>query len=237
MQDELRALAKLAEIDNSAREYDDELKELPAHLNSLRKDLETLEALLDAERSQLEEAKALRDRRTEELKERSEALSRARSRTGQATNVRDLGALERDVEAARRNLKEHEDELKLLEETIAQKEAVLAERSAQLDEARAAFKAEEESGEARIRELTQLRESVAGGRDELVRKISVPLYRRYERLRDRLRTGVTFVDSDNCAACHRAFPTQQLVTLQRGDEVVECQFCHRIAIHVSFREQ
>lgn len=236
MQDELRALAKLAEIDDSAREYDDELKELPAHISSLRKDLETLETLLAAERAQLDEAKALRDRRTEELKERNDALVRARSRTGQATNMRDLGALERDVESARRGLKEHEDELKLLEETIAQKEAVLEERGAQLEEARTAFKAEEESGEARINEVKQLREGVASGRDELVAKISVPVYRRYERLRDRLKTGVTFVDSENCGACHRAFPTQQLVMLQKGEEVIECQFCHRIAIHVDLRE-
>lgn len=236
MQDELRALAKLADIDDSAREYDDELKELPARINSLQKDLETLETLLEAERAQLDEAKALQARRNEELKERSDALSRARSRTGQATNMRDLGALERDVESARRGLKEHEDELRLLGETIAQKESVLRERGAQLDEARAEFKAEEELSGARMNEVRQLRESVASGRDELVRKISAPVYRRYERLRDRLKSGVTFVDSEVCGACHRAFPTQQLVMIQKGEEVIECQFCHRIAIHVDLRE-
>jgi uncharacterized protein len=235
LRDELIALARIAEIDASARELDDELRELPAKVDALKQDLATLEALLARERAQLDEAQKLRAVRADELKGRNDALSRSRSKTAHATNMKELDAAEREVEAVRRSIKEREEELASLDATIGQKSATLGERGAQLEEARVICDEESKRAEARLAEVSQLREKVVAGRDELVARVPAPVIRRYERIRDRFKVGATFVDSEICRSCHRSFPTQLYVKIMRCEEPVECPFCHRLALHASLR--
>ena len=62
MRDQLRALAKLAKMDEAAKDFDEELKTLPQRIEAMRQDVDTLEKLLVHERSQLEEAQKLRQK-------------------------------------------------------------------------------------------------------------------------------------------------------------------------------
>jgi predicted nucleic acid-binding Zn-ribbon protein len=236
LRDELTALAKIAEIDASAREFDEELKSLPAKVEALKQDLATLEALLARERAQLEEATKIRAERAEELKAKNDALARSRSKTAHATNMKELDASEREVEAVRRIIREREEELASLEATIAQKNATLSEHGAQLDEARAICEEESKRAAERIKEVSSLREKVVAGRDELVARAPAAVVRRYERIRDRYKVGATFIDSEICRSCNRTFPTQLYVKIVRCEEPVECPFCHRLALHVSLRD-
>jgi predicted nucleic acid-binding Zn-ribbon protein len=59
MRDQLRALARLSEIDASAGDIDQELKDIPARIADMRADVEKLEAMLQRERQELEDAERL----------------------------------------------------------------------------------------------------------------------------------------------------------------------------------
>ena len=72
MREELVALAKLAEMDNSARDIESELKQIPEHLEELRTGVQTLEIMLAQEREQLSAAKQLKTEQSSELKDRAE---------------------------------------------------------------------------------------------------------------------------------------------------------------------
>src|SRR5690606_3295409 len=172
----------------------------------------------------------------EELKAKSDALSRSRSKTAHATNMKELDAAEREVEAVRRSMREREEELASLDATIAQKSSILGEREAQLAEEKVACAAESERAATRIAEVKTLRDAAVAGRDELVARVAPAVMKRYERIRERFKSGATFVDSEICRSCNRAFPTQVYVKIMRCEEPVECPFCHRIALHVSLRD-
>ena len=60
MREELVALAKLAEMDDSARDIEAELKQIPQHLEELRASVQTLESMLAQEREQLTAARTLK---------------------------------------------------------------------------------------------------------------------------------------------------------------------------------
>lgn len=231
VRDELRALAKLALMDDSARDLDKELKRIPQHVEELRGSVQTLEALLAQERSQLSEAEALKVERATELKTRVEGLQRARRNAAQATNMKESQAGEREVEVNRRAIKEREEDLKRIGETIEAKTASLAERENDFQEAQQMLQAEEDTSKTKIEELGAEREKLLAGREQLVDVISQTLIRRYERLRGPLITAVSIISDVTCPACRIAVPAQLFIEIQRSEEIHQCPNCRRIFIH------
>ena len=231
MREELVALAKLAEMDDSARDIDAELKQIPQRLEELRGSVQTLETMLAQEREQLQEAEQLKIQQGTELKERNEGLQRARKKVAQATNIREANAGEREVEANRRAIKEREDELGRIGDAIEAKTASLAERENDFEEAKGVLQSEEESSKTRLAELEEQRGKLLGGREDLAAKVSKSVVKRYERLKTGLANAVIIISDGTCTACRMALPPQLTIELQRANELHQCPHCRRIIIH------
>ena len=231
MHDEIVALAKLAAMDDSARELDRELLELPARIESMRHDVSTLELLLSRERAQLADALKLKEARATELQSAADGLSRAKAKAAKATNLREVDAAEREVESNRRLNKERELEVAHLAEAIQQKSAGLAEREKGFEEARAMLAEEETSAKARIAELQATRAEVLAGRDGLIAQIGKMNVKRYDRARKSRGDGVVILEGGTCTGCRMALPAQLYIEIQKGQEVCTCPQCHRIVIY------
>jgi len=231
LREELVALAKLAEMDDSARDIDAELKQIPQRLEELRTSVQTLETMLAQERGQLEEAEQLKVQQGGELKERNEGLQRARKKVAQATNLREANAGEREVEANRRAIKEREDELGRIGEAIEAKTASLAERENDFEEAKGVLQSEEESSKTRLAELEEQRGKLLVGREDLAAKVSKSVVKRYERLKTGIANVVIIINDGTCSGCRMALPPQLTIELQRATELHQCPHCRRIIIH------
>jgi predicted nucleic acid-binding Zn-ribbon protein len=231
LRDELVALAKLAKMDDSARDIENELKQIPERLQELRTGVQTLESMLAQEREQLNVARQLKVEQSGELKERTEGLQRARKKAAQATSAREADAAEREIEANRRGIKEREDELARIGQTIEAKEASLVEREKDFEEAKGVLQSEEESSKTRVTELEVERGKLLNGRDELVVKIPKTVVKRYDRLRTGIANAVIIIDDGTCTACRMALPPQLSIELQRADALHQCPHCRRIIIH------
>ena len=236
MREELVALAKLAEMDNSARDIDAELKKIPQELEELRNSVQMLENMLAQERLQLTQAEELKEQQGAELKERGEGLQRARKKVAQATSLREANAAEREVDANRRAIKEREEELGRIGDTIEAKTASLAEREKDFEEAKGVLQIQEESAKARVAELEEKRGIMLNGRDELVTKVPANVVKRYERLRSGMPNAVVVIGDGTCTACRMALPAQLFIELQRANELHQCPHCRRIIIHKSVVE-
>ena len=236
MREELVALAKLAEMDDSARDIEAELKQIPEQLDELRNSVQMLENLLAQERDQLAQAESLKAQQSTELKERNEGLQRARKKVAQAMNAREANAAEREVDANRRSMKEREDELKRIADTIEAKTASLAERETDFEEAKAMLKSQEESSKSRVAVLEEQRAVLLNGRDDLAAKVPKTIAKRYERLRKSIPNVVLVLGDGNCTGCRMALPPQLYIELQRAEELHQCPHCQRIIIHKSVIE-
>jgi len=236
LREELVALARLAEMDDSARDIDAELKQIPERLEELRQSVQQLEKMLAQERQQLHEAGQLKAQQSGELKDRNEGLQRARKKIAQASNIREANAAEREVEANRRAIKEREDELGRIAEAIEAKTASLAEREKDFEDTKSALQADEESSKARVVELEEQRAKLLDGRDALVAKVSKTIVKRYERLKTGIPNAVIIISDGNCTACRMALPPQLTIELRRANEMHQCPHCRRIIIHKSVIE-
>jgi predicted nucleic acid-binding Zn-ribbon protein len=223
-------------MDDSARDIDAELVQIPQRLQELRESVQTLEMMLAQERQQLENAQELKVRQSGELKERNEGLQRARKKNAQASSIREADAAEREIEANRRAIKEREDELSRIGQAIEAKTASLSEREKDFEEAKSVLQSEEESSKARIAELQEQRNKLLDGREHLVAKVSRPLVKRYERLKTGLSNVVIIINDGNCTACRMALPAQLMIELHRAEELHQCPHCRRIIIHKSVLE-
>lgn len=231
MREELLALAKLAEMDDSARDIDAELKHIPQSLEELRENVQTLETMLAQEREQLAEAEQLKVQQSTELKERNEGLQRARKKAAQASSIREADAAEREIEANRRSMKEREDELGRIGQAIEAKTASLAEREKDFDEAKGVLQSKEESSKSRIAELEEQRAKMLNGRDDIAAKVPKSVVKRYERLKTGITNVVIVIKDGTCGGCRMALPPQLNIDLQRGNELHQCPHCRRIIIH------
>jgi len=233
LREELLALAKLAEMDDSARDIDAELKQIPQSLEELRDNVQTLETMLAQERQQLAEAEELKVQQSTELKERNEGLQRARKKVAQASSIREADAAEREVDANRRSMKEREDELGRIGQAIEAKTASLAEREKDFEEARGVLQSTEESSKARMTELEEQRAQMLDGREGLVAKVPKAIVKRYDRLKTGITNVVIIIKDGTCPGCRMALPPQLNIELQRGDELHQCPHCRRMIIHTT----
>ena len=231
MREELLALAKLAEMDDSARDIDAELKHIPQSLEELRENVQTLETMLAQEREQLAEAEQLKVQQSTELKERNEGLQRARKKAAQASSIREADAAEREIEANRRSMKEREDELGRIGQAIEAKTASLAERENDFEEAKGVLQSKEESSKSRIADLEEQRAKMLNGRDDIAAKVPKSVVKRYERLKTGITNVVIVIKDGTCGGCRMALPPQLNIDPQRGNELHQCPHCRRIIIH------
>jgi predicted nucleic acid-binding Zn-ribbon protein len=236
LREELVALAKLAEMDDSARDINAELEQIPRRLEELRTSVQMLEDMLAQERRQLAEAEELKTQQSAELKERNAGLQRARKKVAQASRIREADAAEREVEANRRAIKEREDELGRIGEAITAKTASLAEREKDFEEAKGVLQTEEESSKTRVADLQEQRAKLLDGRDGLAAKVSKPIVKRYERLKTGIPNAVIIIGDSTCSACRMALPPQLTIELHRANELHQCPHCRRIIIHKSVVE-
>lgn len=236
MQDELRALAKLAKMDMAAKEFDEELRSLPARIEEMKGDVQTLEMLLSQERAQVDEATRLKAERTSELQERNEALSRAKAKAGRARSLREADAAEREIEANRRAMTQLREDIAKLDATIEAKSASLGERESQFEEARTMFATEEAQAKARLEVVEKERGKVTQGREELLAALPKRIAKRYEKLRSRGSKFLTvaIIETGACISCQMSLPPQLFIEVQRGEDFHSCPQCHALLVHQQF---
>ncbi len=238
MRDELIALAKLAKMDIAAKDFEEELRSVPARIEQMRADVQTLETLLAQERAQIDDAEALRQQRVSEISDRNEALSRAKSKGSRARTLRESDAAEREVEANRRAINDIKEDIAKLDATIEAKSASFAERETQFEEARTSFADEEKQAKERLIAVEAERSKVMVGRDDLLARLPKRIVKRYEKLRTRPKyASVAIVSTTTCISCQMALPPQLFINLQRGEDFHSCPRCHAWLVHASFAEE
>lgn len=236
MQDELKALAKLAKMDMAAKEFDEELRTLPARIEEMKGDVQTLEMLLSQERAQVEEATRLKSERTSELQDRNEALSRAKAKAGRARSLREADAAEREIEANRRAMTQLREDIAKLDATIEAKSASLGERESQFEEARSMFATEEADAKARLEIVETERGKVTQGRTELLASLPKRIAKRYDKLRSRgsKYLSVAIIETRTCISCQMSLPPQLYIEVQRGEDFHSCPQCNALLVHAQF---
>lgn len=227
MREELKALIKLAKIDETAREFDQELASIPDHLEELTADLRRLEALLESERQQLAEAERMAREAEEQTSQRNDMLVRARAKAAKAKSAREAEAAERELDAVRRTSRDRDDERKRLTETVDGLRETLATHEKELSEFRAEVDAEREKGEARLSEVKAKLDEINTGRGEVAKNVPRQALSRYERIRRSRPQPVVPVVDGTCTGCRLQITPMQFQQLHYVNSIEQCPHCMR----------
>jgi predicted nucleic acid-binding Zn-ribbon protein len=232
VREKLMALVRLAEIDASARDLEDQIRGIPVELEERRAAMEALEELVGGQKLQLDEAIALQDQQAEEIRHRTELLARAKSKGAKARTMREAEAAEREVEAMRRAIRDGEAELERLGETIEKTRGILAQPLEELSKQRQELEAAQASMDSVLAELREKSARVTQGREALLADVPKKVARKYERLRVKVHPMVVEVqDNGVCTGCQMALPPQLFIQVQKVDELHQCPQCHRYVFH------
>ncbi|MDH5674916.1 MAG: C4-type zinc ribbon domain-containing protein [Myxococcales bacterium] len=229
MQDELAALAAIAEIDAKAHAADTELAEIPVRMGELESDVARLAELLEAERTELKEVDALLSAQEEELQNQGSSLARSKAKSARARNLREADAVERELEVIRRSMKEREEGRVTLVAALDKRRGAVEKHEREFAELERFFKEEKEKADARVSELQARRAGILAGRADLEAKIPRQVLRRYERIREkRAGVGAVLLRMGICQGCNTSLPPNQAIAVQRGETFEQCPNCNRI---------
>lgn len=231
MQDKLRALVRLAEIDASARHIEEQLRGIPEELEERRHAVQALEGLVGGQKEQMDEAERLLAQQEEELKMRSDLLAKSKAKSAKARNLREAEAADRELDAIRRSIREAEQEKERLQGVIEQTKSVLSEPLSELEEQKAALAKAQEGSDDKLEALREERDQKVQGREEYVGQIPKRIYRRYERIRPKIHPAVVEAVDGVCTGCRMRIPPQLYNQIVAGDDFYQCQACHRFLYH------
>lgn len=232
MQDTIRALLSLQEIDQDVFRVREELRRLPAERSQRR-------ARIDARIAQLrvaqERANSLRFRIREIEDMTTQQRQRMRKVENQAASTRQdmalLAAFQHEVKTLKRDISTAEEEaLGLIEEAegveaeIAALQAEIAEAERVFTEFDANVKRETAAAQARLAELEAELEKRKHGD-----AIPPDVLSTYTRLLT-AREGIAMAELDGriCQMCYMEVTPNLFVRVVRGTEVVQCPSCDRI---------
>ena len=228
MIEQLAALAKIADIDAEALRAETELRDIPQRMDALNADVKKLGDLLAAERQELADADRLLAAQEEELSNQSQSLARSKAKGARARNLRETDAVERELETIRRLMKDREQERETLKEAIGKRRGSVEKHAREFSELEGFAAEEQRKADARLAELTEVRDRVLQGRSELVPKVPADVMRRYDMIRSKRQgLGVAAIQNGTCSGCFVVLAPQQVIAVQRAEEFSQCPRCQR----------
>ena len=238
MQDVLRALLNLQEIDKEIFRTGGELKRLPGERAVRKAEVDKRATRLSDLRQHAKELRV----RIKEIESQT-TVQRQRMRkveaeaAGSRADVALLVAYQHEIKTIKRDISSAEEEGLQLVERVEGVEQEAAQVAAELEEERQVFA--EYSGNV-DREIAAAEERLAELTAERARrhKSDIPpealaLYTRLLSARGGVATA--HLDGRVCQACYMEVPTNLCVRVARGTELVQCPSCDRI-LHLDARE-
>lgn len=232
MDEQLRLLTRLQEIDSSIRAKTAEKNRHPHVLAGLEQKRRDIKDRLERAEAALKEAQKAKREREKDLEAGQQKIEKLKARTAEIKTNKEYQALLKEIEAAELEKKTIEDDILSLMERIdtAAKEAAEAAKSAKDEEA--AILAEQEECERAAAEIDEELKSLERKREDIASQIASPVLLRYQRLAGAV-AGQAVVEALNeaCSGCHMSIPPQVYVNVKKNDSIISCPHCGRILFH------
>lgn len=226
--DQIRALEELAAMDAEVKALEEKLAEERGALGAMKESLKKLDDRLAADRATVGAADKQRNELHLDIRGMTQQIEGSREKLNRSRTERESQAAQRELEELRKLIRDREDDIQRIDNdtaaTRAQVDATEAERKALADE----LAAKEGDIQAKVTQLESDRDAKGGGRDAIVKRIAVPLYRRYEQIRGKRGSAIAQTTDGTCNRCNMALPPQLYHRLRREPLIEQCPSCNRI---------
>jgi predicted nucleic acid-binding Zn-ribbon protein len=222
----------LAALDAELKILDDQLATERNTLNGLKANLKRLEDKLAIDRTSIAGMDKQRNELIADVRQMMTQLDHSREKMNRARTERETNAVQRELEELRKLIRDREDEIgKITTDSDAQRVA-LETTEADAKKIQDELKAREGDINSSMASVETQRGERHKVREEVVKRLPVVLYRRYETIRSRRGSGIAQTTDGTCKACNMSLPPQLFHRLRREPLLEQCQSCNRIIYYV-----
>lgn len=232
VEESLRTLYQLQEVDNKIEEIKKLRGELPLEVEDLEDEvagLQTRIAKYDEEQKQI--VTDVSDKKNE-IEEHNALIKKYKEQQSNVRNSREFNALTKEIEfknleieLAEKHIKEFTESISMKKDTIKIAKAELKQKNADLKAKKAELKSVTAETQKEEKELSK--ESQA-----LLNKLDERLSTAYVRIRNNARNGlaVATVNRDACGGCFNKIPPQRQLDIRARKKIIVCEHCGRILL-------
>lgn len=226
---QLQYLINLQKFDLRIFQIQDQLRKAPELLKSAESPLQDILARLQVLKTTGESLVKQRRSSERELATQEEQLQKIRNRLSELKTNKEYQAHLFEIELARKKKDSIEENVLEMMERVEQNEQALKELEEQTAEAQKVFDIEKARLETHFANLANELADLDRQQTTLAELVDKPLLLRYNRLKT-MRKGyaVAQLREGACGGCQLQLPPQLVAEVKRGDELLDCSYCHRI---------
>lgn len=232
IQDQIRALEKLAQIDAELKGLQEQISQERSTLDGLRTGIAKLDEKLAAGRASLAIMDKTRGELIQDVRNMNQQLEHSREKLSRSRTERESNAAQRELEELRKLVRDREDEIgKLASESDSsrqQLEATESEHGKLVQD----LGAREGDISSKLGEVEGKAREKQAERDAATKTLPPQLYRRYDMIRLKRGNSLAQTNDGTCNACHMALPPQLFHRLRREPILEQCPSCNRIIYFV-----
>ncbi|MBD3314772.1 MAG: hypothetical protein GF344_03210, partial [Chitinivibrionales bacterium] len=223
MNNDLKNLVRLQDIDLRIQELESSKKEFPKEVEDLEGAVGRASNDTAQIERKLEEAQKAKRDAEREIEDARNSLENTQDRLSKITTNREYDAVHAEIESHKHVLGNGETRLKTHSEEIAKLESALEEARRQQEELRGENEPRASELKERIATIDSEIAKVKEERDAVTSQISKPNLRPYERIRNRRKAGHAIgliSDSDRaCPVCFKVLEVQLLNEIRKGSKL------------------
>jgi len=226
---QLKLLIELQKLDRRIFQILDMQKKAPEFLQSVESPLQDILSRLQALKN-LGESLVTQQRGSElELTTQEDLLHKVRSRLSELKTNKEYQAHLYEIEQARKKKDSIEESLLEVMGRVEDNDKAVKELEEHASEAKKVFDVEKVRLDAQSSELVNELTDLEQQQHVVADTVEKPLMTRYNRLKT-MRKGfaVAEVQDGSCGGCRLQLPPQLVAEVRRGDELMDCSYCHRI---------
>jgi hypothetical protein len=229
MEEQLRLLIELQEVDGKIRAIREEKKKMPDRIAALEQKSAAGREALAGVKAALEEAQKAKRDRDRDLEDGGRKVEKLKARTSEIKTNKEYQAMLKEIEAAEQENRAIEDDILKLMEKIDAAAAEIKVAEQRSGEEAAAVQAERRELEERMAMLDSELSADEQVRRETASKIPAPLLAQYQRLYA-AQGGKVVVEArgESCSGCYMSIPPQVYVNVKKNESIISCPHCHRI---------
>ncbi|HCC69099.1 MAG TPA: hypothetical protein DEP99_04350 [Nitrospiraceae bacterium] len=233
MNEQLRLLVNLQEVDTAILSIVDKIEALPKKIEKAKAPLKDAYSAFEKVKIKYEELNRKKKQKEGELEEAQEKVKKLKARVSEIKTNKEYQAYLKEIERAEKEKYQIEDEIISAMETLDALTAELKKDEIEVKEAETAFAAEEKNLKEDKMVLHKDMEDYKAKRKEMVRIIDEEIYEKYMSLINS-KSGLAVVQTKDevCMGCHMNIPPQLYNDIKNNDSILACSHCNRILYYM-----
>lgn len=232
IEEKLRALYELQQIDSHIDRIRTIRGELPLEVRDLEDEIAGLETRM---KNFTEEVKNMEDGINEKknaIKDAQAAIKKYEAQQSKVRNNREYDAITKEIEFQNLEIQLCEKRIKEFKANIASKKEIIAQSQQLLDERLGDLKHKKEELEEIVSETQKEEDSLKKRSAEAEARIEARLLNAYQRIRQNARNGLALVpvQRDACGGCFNKIPPQRQMDIRMHKKIIVCEHCGRILV-------